>query len=349
MLVETSARNVPLADLPGIAKQVEEIGFDSFTQPEIKQDPFVTLALAATTTSKVKLPTSVAIVFPRSPMIVAYAARNVSDLSQGRFELGIGTQVKGHIQRRFSTIWDSPGPRLREYALAVRAIWDSWQNGTPLDFQGDFYSFTLMTPEFDLGPSDYYPIPIHLAAVNKYNIRFAGEYCNGLRVHSFTTPEYTRDVIWPNVKEGAKRSGRSLDSFEMIGGGGFIATGATEADVEKSREGVRHRIGHYASTRTYLPVLEHHGWEDVNPKLREYIAENRWSELSSLVSDDMLETFCVSGTYDQIVSRIRQRCEGLIDRINFPLPGSDELDPDALKQVVRELQSIPSPRDAVKS
>lgn len=348
MRIETSARNVPIKEIAGFASAAEELGFDAFTQPEIKQDPFLTLALSANTTERVRLATSVAIAFPRSPMVVAYQSRNVHDLSGGRFELGIGTQVKGHIQRRFSTTWGSPGPRLREYVESLHAIWDTWQNGTPLNYEGDFYSFTLMTPEFNPGPSEFAPIPIQIAAVNKYNIQLAGELCDALRVHSFTTAEYTRDVIWPNIIKGASKSGRSLESFELIGGGGFIATGATEEEVEKNREATRHRIGHYASTRTYLPVLEHHGWEAINPELRSLISQERWSELSGLVTDEMLETFCVSGTYDQIVARIQERFGGLCDRLSFPFPDVENVDRASLTQLVQDLKRIPAASESLR-
>jgi probable F420-dependent oxidoreductase len=319
MRVETNLREVALEDVVSAAKLVEELGFDGLAQSEVRRDPFISLTLAATATNSIRLAPAVAIVFPRSPMIVAYMSHNLQVLSKGRFALGMGTQVKGHIQRRFSTEWGSPGPRLREYILALRAIWDCWQNDTPLNFTGDFYQFTLMTPEFNLGPTGYDPIPIQIGAVNKYLIRTAGELCDGLRVHSFSTPEYIRDVIWPNVLKGARKAGRSLDSFEMIGGG-FTATGADEQAVTEAREWVRHRIAWYASTRTYLPVLEHHGWEAINPELRKLIEQKRWDDMKKLVSDEMLDTFCVSGTYDQIAAAARKRIEGLTDTLSFPLP-----------------------------
>jgi len=319
MRVETNLREVALEDVVSAAKLVEDLGFDGLAQSEVRRDPFISLTLAATATNSIRLAPAVAIVFPRSPMIVAYMSHNLQVLSKGRFALGMGTQVKGHIQRRFSTEWGSPGPRLREYILALRAIWDCWQNDTPLNFTGDFYQFTLMTPEFNLGPTEHYPIPIQIGAVNKYLIRTAGELCDGLRVHSFSTPEYIRDVIWPNVLKGARKAGRSLDSFEMIGGG-FTATGADEQAVTEAREWVRHRIAWYASTRTYLPVLEHHGWEAINPELRKLIEQKRWDDMKTLVTDEMLDTFCVSGTYDQIADAARQRIEGLTDTLSFPLP-----------------------------
>ena len=339
MKVETNLREVPLTEVPAAARLAEELGFDSVAQAEVRRDPFISLTLAATTTSRVMLAPAVAIVFPRSPMIVAYMSRNIQELSQGRFTLGMGTQVKGHIERRFSTEWGRPGPRLREYVLALRAIWDCWQNGTPLHFEGEFYRFTLMTPEFSLGPTPYHPIPIQIAAVNTYLARTAGELCDGLRLHSFTTPAYIRDVIWPNVIRGAQKAGRSLDNFQMIGGG-FIATGADEEAVTKAREWVRRRIAFYASTRTYLPVLEHHGWEGINPELRKLIAQNRWDELASLVDDEILDTFCTSGTYDEIVEAARKRLDGLVDMISFPLPEDASKATDKVREAVAGLTTL---------
>ncbi len=339
MHVETNLREVPLVDVPSAARLAEDLGFTSLAQSEVRRDPFISLTLAATTTSRVRLAPAVAIVFTRSPMIVAYMSRNLQELSRGRFALGMGTQVKGHIERRFSTEWSKPGPRLREYVLALRAIWDCWQRGTPLDFEGEFYRFTLMTPEFNLGPSQHGPIPIQIAAVNSYLARTAGELCDALRLHPFSTAEYIRDVIWPQVIRGARKSGRSLDSFEMIGGG-FIATGIDEEAVTKAREWVRRRVAFYASTRSYLPVLAHHGWEGLNADLRELITQEHWDELPMLVADDMLDAFCISGTYDRIAASARTRLEGLTDTLSFPLPDDAASNPDATREMVEQLKQL---------
>ncbi len=321
MRIEATLNDVPWAEIPARARAIERLGFDSIAQPELKRDPFLPLTLAASATERVELATAVAIAFPRSPMVAAYMAWNLQEMSHGRFVLGLGTQVKGHIERRFATVWDSPGPRLRDYVTGVRAVWEAWQHQTPLNFKGAFYRMDLMTPEFSPPPLDVPPPKVHIAAVNTYNIQLAGELCDGLRVHGFSTPAYTRDVIWPNVAIGAKRSGRSLADFSMVGGG-FIATGATEEEVQKARENIRYRIAFYASTRTYLPVLEHHGWGAMNGELRRLIAQNRWGDLASVVPDEVVDTFCVSGTYAEIVPRVRARDEGLVDCIGFSLPAN---------------------------
>jgi len=323
MRVEAGIGDLAWGDVGAQAARAEALGFDALGAPELKHDPFITTAVIAPATSTIRLATSVAIAFPRSPMVVAYMSRNLQDLSQGRFTVGLGTQVKGHIERRFSTIWDSPGPRLREYIESLRAIWNTWQNGTPLNYKGRFYNFSLMTPEFSPPPSEY-PVPrVEIAAVNAYNIRLAGELCDGLRVHPFSTAEYTRDVIWPNVQEGAAKSGRSLDSFDL-NGTGFIATGPDEEAVAAARENARYRIAFYASTRTYLPVLEHHGWADLNPALRELIAQSRWDDLGTVVPDDVLDTFCISGTWDTIVDKVAARLGGLTDVVSLSIPATDD-------------------------
>ena len=345
MRLEASLHDVPWMEIPAHARTIESLGFDSIAQPELRRDPFLPLTLASTATERARLVTSVAIAFPRSPMANAYTAWNLQEMSHGRFVLGLGTQVKGHIERRFSTVWGSPGPRLREYILALRAIWETWQNGTPLKFKGDFYAMDLMTPEFSPAPLAVPPPGMQIAAVNTYNIQLAGELCDGLRIHPFSTPAYTRDVIWPNVAIGAKKSGRSLETFEMIGGG-FIATGATEEEVQTAREQARYRIAFYASTRTYLPVLEHHGWEAMNGELRRLIAQQRWNDLATVVPDTVLDEFCVSGTYDTIVAGITARSEGVVDCIGFPLPADPGTPSDDYLRALNDLRAIPSSSQA---
>ncbi len=341
MRIEGSLHDVPWSEIPALASAIERLGFDSIAQSELRRDPFLPLVLAAGATRTARLATSVAIAFPRSPTANAYTAWNLQEMSHGRFALGLGTQVKGHIERRFSTAWGAPGPRLREYVLALRAVWDNWQNGTPLNFKGDFYSIDLMTPEFSPAPLDVPPPPIQIAAVNAYNIQLAGELCDGLRIHPFSTPAYTREVIWPNVEIGAKRSGRSLATFEMIGGG-FIATGRTDEEVRKAREQARYRIAFYASTRTYLPVLEHHGWGAMNGELRRLIAQQRWGDLASVVPDDVLDEFCVAGVYTEIIPRIAARSAGLVDCIGFSLPENLENPDETYTDALAQLRQLPS-------
>jgi probable F420-dependent oxidoreductase len=339
MLVETSLHGARMPRVAEMARLAEDLGFDGLSVSEVKHDPFVVAAVAAAATSRIRLATSVAIAFPRSPMVVAEATHNLQELSGGRFTVGLGTQVKGHITRRFSTVWDSPGPRLREYVEALRAIWACWQDGTPLNYVGRFYQFTLMTPEFSLGPTPH-PLRIELAAINRFNVETTATVASGLRVHGFNTAEYLRDVIWPTVLDAAERAGRSLDDFEMIGGG-FVACGADEQAVQQAREEMRRRVAFYASTRAYEPILAHHGWQDLAPALRRLIAENRWGDLHTLIGDEVLDGFCMSGTYDTIAEVVRERLGGLSDRIALSLPDDPARDRDALGRAIEGLHALP--------
>jgi probable F420-dependent oxidoreductase len=332
--VEAGLKTGALADVVRRAKRIEELGFDRLISPELNRDPFLPLVLAAEHTERIELATSVAIAFPRSPTVVAHLARDLNDLSNGRFILGLGTQVKGHIQRRFSTEWSSPGPRLRDYIAAVRAVWDSWEAGSNVSHDGPFYPLSLMTPEFSPGASENRLPPVQIAGVNQYNLRLAGEVCDGLRIHPFATRRYVEESIWPSVREGAERAGRDLASFELIGGG-FIATGATEEAVHNARERARYRIAFYGSTRTYLPVLEAHGWGELNGTLRRLVSEAKWDELPAAISDEILDEFCVAGTYDSILPAIRARYEGLVDTLSLelPEPGNEEAFQELLEGV----------------
>jgi probable F420-dependent oxidoreductase len=349
MLVDTTvtgsgAHGRELAETPDAARRAESLGFDGLIIGEIRTDPLLQATLALAATQRIQVATNVLIAFPRSPMVVAYATRNLQDLSAGRFTLGIGTQVRGHITRRFNAPWDSPGPRLRDYVQALRAIWACWQQGTPLDYQGHFYQFTLMTPEFNLGPSDY-PTRINVAAVNAYNISTAAALCDGLTLHSLLTPEYLRDVIWPTVVSAADVADRSLEHFE-IAGSNFLVWGPTVAAVAAGREQVRRRVAFYSSTRVYAPVLEHHGLPDLGPRLRSLIAEDRWADLASLVSDEVLDLFCIAGVYEEIADKVHESLGGLVDRVHLSLPrDTSESDVKRAQRAVEALHALPNARE----
>ena len=341
MLVETYLPDADWSDLPTLAAAAEALGADAIAHAELTRDPFLALAVLAAGTRRVDLATSVAIAFPRSPTTVAYLARNLCDLTCGRFVLGLGTQVKAHIERRFGLEWSHPGPRLREYVEALRAIWRSWDTGEPLRYEGRFYRLSLMTPAFSPPPSRFGPIRIELAAVNPYNIELAGELCDGVRVHPLTTPAYLRDVVWPHVERGAARAGRSLASFRVVGGG-FLATGADEATVRREREEARRRIGFYGSTPAYLPVLAHHGWETLHAELRRLAGAGRWDELGSAVPDEVIDAFCTSGTFATLVDHLRARLGGIIDVVALPLPTGFTQHTTAYADVIAGLQTVPS-------
>lgn len=324
-------------DLKGIgeyARKVEALGFDCLWSSETQHDPFLPLAVAAGVTSEVKLGTSIAVAFPRSPMIVAHIAWDLQAASDGRFILGLGTQVKGHNERRFSVKWDAPGPRLREVVSALRVIWDSWQNGTKLDFKGQFYRFDLMTPFFNPGPIKNPKIPIYIAGVNQYMCRVAGEVCDGLHVHPFNSPKYLREFVHPAVEEGLRKSGRKRSDFTYTSTV-FVLLGDTEAELAQTRRLVKEQIAFYASTRTYEPVLAVHGWQDLTPKLHRKSVEGDWQGMADLITDEMVDTYAVTGTYANIAQRIKERYTGFLDRVSFYLPWQSGLGDPRLPALVK--------------
>jgi probable F420-dependent oxidoreductase len=302
-----------------IARAAEAMGFAGLWASETKHDAFLPLAIAADATQRIELGTSVAIAFSRSPMEIAQTAWDLQDLSGGRFILGLGTQVRAHIQRRFSMPWDKPVARLREYIRALRAIWNSFQPEEPLNFEGEFYRHTLMTPFFNPGPIEHPQIPIHIAGVNTRLATLAGEVCDGFHVHPFHSPEYVRKTVRPAVAEGAQKEGRDPERIELATSV-FVVSGESAAEVEDQRENVRAQISFYASTPTYRTVLEAHGWEDVGERLGELARDKKWDEMPELITDEMLRAFAVEAAPDEVGHALRDRYEGLIDRVALYLP-----------------------------
>jgi probable F420-dependent oxidoreductase len=324
-----------LKTIPAYARKVEALGFDCLWASETQHDPFLPLAVAASVTSTIKLGTAIAVAFPRSPMVLAHIAWDLQHASQGRFILGLGTQVKGHNERRFSVKFEAPGPRIREVVLALRAIWDCWQHGTKLDFKGRFYRFDLMTPFFNPGPIAHPRIPVYIAGVNRYICRIAGEVCDGLHVHPFNSPQYLREYVRPAVEEGLAQARRNAGEFTYVTST-FVIVGDTEAELARARQAVRQQIAFYASTRTYEPVLAAHGWQDLVPKLHRKSVEGDWAGMADLVTDEMVETFAVTGSYDTIAARILERYTGLLDRTSFYQPYQPSLDDPRLPRVVQQ-------------
>ena len=338
MRVAYSLKSRDLNAVAAEAAWAESMGYDGVSTNETSHDPFLPLAVAATSTSRITLETHVAIAFPRSPMVVAYTARDLQDASGGRFRLGLGTQVKGHIERRFSTRWaGSPGPRLREYVQSLHAIWNCWDTGSNLEYAGDFYQFSLMTPFFSPGPSDYPHPEVFTAAVNGYNCLVAGESSDGLMLHSLTSPEYIRQVVRPNIAEGARRAGRNPDDISVVGGG-FIVTGPNRAAIQEMDAETRRRIAFYSSTRTYFPVLECHGFEDIGRHLHRMSLEGRWDEMGGLVSDEMLDAFAIIGEYDEIPGKFQERYGGLVDEMHFSIQTTGDAEQAQLRRIVSELR-----------
>jgi probable F420-dependent oxidoreductase len=335
MKLDTGIATRDLALVPAEAKAAEENGFDAIWSMEAGNDGFLPLALAAEHTSRIKMGPSVAIAFPRSPMTTAYASWDLAALSKGRFILGLGTQVKGHIERRYGVKWEPPVPKLREYILSLRAIFKCWADGgKKLSFQGKYFNFSLMTPFFAPRPHNY-PIPIYIAGVNEVILRAAGELCDGLHAHPFTSAKYLRDFLIPHVEHGLQKSGRTRKDFTIFTTA-FVIVGRNDEEIEKAKAGVRQQISFYASTRTYQVILETHGWGDVAPKLNELAAKGDWAGMPKLITDEMLDVYAVTGTYDNIAEKVKQRYEGLLDRVAFYVPYKAAFDNDIWRKLCKQ-------------
>jgi probable F420-dependent oxidoreductase len=303
-----------LRDVARIARAAEEIGFGALWTPETQHSGFYPLLIAAEHTQRILLGTAVAIAFARSPMVMAQNAWDLQALSGGRFILGLGTQVKAHIERRFGVPWDAPVARLRDYIAALRAIWRAWQTGEKLDHRGEFYQHTLMTPFFNPGPIAHPNIPIYIAGVNEGLARLAGETCDGFHVHPFHSVKYLNEVVRPQIAAGAERAGRSLADVALVSSV-FTITGPNEAAIDATRALAREQIAFYASTPTYRVVLAAHGWQDVGEQLSRLVAQKRWSQMSALITDEMLDVFAVQAPLDRVGQAIRARYDGVLDRV----------------------------------
>lgn len=321
---------------PGHARRAATAGFDGFFSADTGHEPFLPIAAAAQHAPGLDFGTAIAVAFPRSPMVTAMTAWDLQAATGGRFLLGLGTQVRGHIVRRFSTEWSSPGPRLREYVQALRAIWTSFQEGAPLRFGGDFYNFSLMTPFFDPGPIDHSFPKVFISAVGPYNCRLVGELCDGIHVHPFHTVGYLRSHVLPLIAEGAGRAGRDVGEVELASTV-ICVTGTDDESMERSREAARQQVAFYASTPAYRGVLEAEGW-DVGPQLTALSKRQRWDEMPALVSDEMLETVAVVAPVAELGAAIRARYEGLLHRVGYyTLAGAlDDLDEEAWASLVAD-------------
>lgn len=327
MHLDVSFPGVDLRRAATLARQWEDVGIGRLWSSETQHDPFLSLGAAIVTTERIGLGTSIAIAFSRSPMAIAHAAWDLQRASRGRFILGLGTQVKAHNERRFSVRWSAPLPRLREVVGALRAVWQCWQTGGKLDFHGEHYRFDLMTPFFNPGPIEAPSPPVYLAAVNEQMARLAGEVADGLHVHSFHSARYIAEVLKPAVADGLVVGGRQHADFRLHARV-FTIVGDTEAERARAREEVRRQIAFYASTRTYARVLALHGWADVSPRLHELSMRGEWKAMADLVTDEMLEVYAVTGAWDDIGARVRERYAGLLDRVS--LRGVEEPPPATL-------------------
>lgn len=305
-----------IGEIAAHGRALEAAGFDTLLVPEAGHDPFLPLMTLAEHTSRPKLGTGIAVAFPRSPMVVAQLAWDLQRFSGGRLLLGLGTQVRAHNERRYSTPWSAPGPRLREYVQCLRAIFDSFQNRTPPHFEGEHYRFTLLTHFFDPGPiPEGGHVPIYVSAVNRYNCRIAGELCDGIRMHPLNTPEYVRKVIRPAIEEGAASAGRRIADVDIVANP-FVVTGESDAELQESRDLIRRHVSFYAATRSYRAVMELHGWNDVAERLVALAGRGRWDEMPALVSDEMLRELAIIGRWEELPDRLAEKWGGLITSIN---------------------------------
>ena len=301
------------------AREAEAIGFDGVWSTETSHDPFLPLAVAAGATERITLATGIAVAFARNPMTLAMLANDLQDLSGGRFILGLGSQIKPHVTKRYSMPWSHPAPRMRELILAIRAIWESWATGGKLAFRGEFYTHTLMTPFFSPGPNPHGNPPILLAGVGQLMTEVAGEVGDGLLAHAFTTERYLREVTLPALERGAAKAGKDRADL-TVSYPGFVVTGTTEEETARAAKAVREQIAFYGSTPGYRPVLELHGWGDLQTELNTLSKRGEWEAMGGLITDEILEAFAVVCPIGEVPARLRQRFDGLVDRFSFYMP-----------------------------
>lgn len=325
-----------IATTAASARQVEALGYDGLVFEETKHDPFVVLALAAQATTRLRLGTAVAIAPPRSPAVTALSAWTLQRLSGGRFTLGLGSQVRAHVERRYGMPWSAPGPWMREYIEAVRAIWHAWQSGTQPRHHGRHYRIDLNVPLFDPGPIAHPLIPLHLAAVNPYLCEVAGEVADGLRPHPVCTPRYIEEVMWPAVRRGAARRGRGLEGF-AVAIKPLVATAATPQALAARVRDVRARVAFYASTPAYRAAFELHGFGALADELKLLSRAQRWEEMPGRISDEVLETYACIGTHDVIADRLAQRYGGLVTHAEFSIAVAGTADEADLRAMLARL------------
>jgi probable F420-dependent oxidoreductase len=312
-----------LATTGAQARAAEADGFGGLFTFEARHDGFLPLAVATEHTERIELGTSIAIAFARTPMTLAHLGHDMQALSGGRFVLGLGSQIRPHIERRYSMPWSHPAARMREMVEAMRAIWRSWNEGEPLDFRGDFYTHTLMTPLFAPPPSPHGPPRVWVAGVGPRMVEVAGAVADGLICHPLLSGRYLREALLPHLRAGARSAGRDPAELE-VAAMAMIATGATEEDMAASVAATRTQIGFYASTPAYRPVLEMHGWGDLQPELRRLSKAGEWAAMGDAIDDEMVRTLAVVAEPDGVVPALVERFGGHADRVGLSAlaPGS---------------------------
>jgi probable F420-dependent oxidoreductase len=323
----------------GTDLEAEAAGYSGVWTAETSHDPFFPLLLAAEHTETIELGTSIAVAFARNPMTLANIGWDLQAFSKGRFNLGLGSQIKPHITKRFSMEWSHPAPRMREMILAIRAIWDTWENGTPLNFRGDYYTHTLMTPFFTPDRADLagFGVPkIFLAGVGELMTEVAGEVCDGFLCHGFTTERYLREVTIPALERGRAKAGKTMEGFEIVGPS-FVVTGNTEEEMAAAAAGTRQQIAFYGSTPAYRGVLDIHGWGGLQDELNTLSKAGKWVEMGNLIDDEILNTFAVVGEPETVAPELHRRYGDVIERISFYAPYKS--DPERWSKVLADLKS----------
>ena len=329
-----------ITDAAAQAAQIEADGYSGAWTAETAHDPFLPLAAAATSTDEIELGTSIAVAFARNPMLLANIGWDLQTMSQGRFVLGLGSQIKPHITKRFSMEWSRPAARMREMIQAIRAIWDTWQHGTPLQFRGEFYRHTLMTPFFAPNPDDlgdFGPPKIFLAGVGPLMTEVAGEVCDGFFCHGFTTEKFLREVTMPALQRGREQAGTSMDDFEIVGPS-FVVTGTTDEQMEAAATATRQQIAFYGSTPAYRPVLDIHGWGGLQEDLNKLSKQGEWAKMGELIDDDILNTFAVVGPPESVAPELGRRYGDVISRVSFYAPY--ESDRERWQSVIEGIKSV---------
>jgi probable F420-dependent oxidoreductase len=306
-------------DMPAAARELEELGYDGVFTAETSHDPFLPITLAALETERIELGTGIAVAFARNPMTMATIGNDLQLYTKGRFILGLGSQIKPHIEKRFSMPWSHPADRMREFILAVRAIWASWSDGGKLDFRGEFYRHTLMTPFFNPGPNPYGTPKVFLAAVGERMTEVAGEAADGVLLHGFTTERYVREVTLPALERGWAKAGKERSEFELSGPM-FVVTGTNDEEYENARRGTKQQIAFYGSTPAYRGVLELHGWGDLQGELNRLSKQGDWVQMGGLIDDEMLDAFAVAGEPEEIPGKLLARYGDIVDRVSFYAP-----------------------------
>ncbi len=321
------------------AKEAEAAGYSGVWTAETSHDPFFPLLLAAEHTETLELGTSIAVAFARNPMTLANIGWDLQAFSKGRFNLGLGSQIKPHITKRFSMEWSHPAPRMREMILAIRAIWDTWENGTPLNFRGDYYTHTLMTPFFTPDRADLagFGVPkIFLAGVGELMTEVAGEVCDGFLCHGFTTEKYLREVTIPALERGRAKAGKTMEGFEIVGPS-FVVTGNTDEEMAAAAAGTRQQIAFYGSTPAYRGVLDIHGWGGLQDELNSLSKAGKWVEMGNLIDDEILNTFAVVGEPETVAPELHRRYGDVIERISFYAPYTSN--PERWSKVLADLKA----------